>query len=278
MVQPWGQPNTDSIRLFYNAGLPLDNGMEIYSFGNYSLSNGDGSFFYRYPGNGTIEDLRLADGSIYSPLEIFPGGFTPRFEGEVEDMSFLAGVRGDLDTGLSWDVSLRWGINEIDYTLRNTINPSLGPDTPTSFRPGTLSNEEIQFQIDFVQELDWGFAVPAQLAFGFSYFDETYDVQASSDVASYEAGPFASQDPFELCTNEVDFSTRTATAAGAGIADLDCTSSSDPVYTVVGVGSNGFPGYSPAFSDEYTRDSFALYLDLSADVTEKLAPLCGSAL
>ena len=34
--------------------------------------------------------------------------------------------------------------------------------------------------------------------------------------------------------------------------------------------SNGFPGYSPAFSDDYDRDSFAVYLDLSADVSENL--------
>ncbi|MEM7012333.1 MAG: type II secretion system protein, partial [Verrucomicrobiota bacterium] len=47
-----------------------------------------------YPGNGTIEDLRLEDGSIYSPLELFPGGFTPRFEGEVTDYSATVGVRG----------------------------------------------------------------------------------------------------------------------------------------------------------------------------------------
>ncbi|MEX1197301.1 MAG: TonB-dependent receptor [Pseudohongiellaceae bacterium] len=37
---------------------------------------------------------------------------------------------------------------------------------------------------------------------------------------------------------------------------------------MVGVGANGFPGYSPQFSDDYTRDSYALYGDLSADVTD----------
>ena len=38
--------------------------------------------------------------------------------------------------------------------------------------------------------------------------------------------------------------------------------------TVVGVGSNGFPGYSPEFSGEYTRDSFGLYAELGLDLTE----------
>ena len=94
-VMPWGIPNQDGFSLFYNSGIDLDNGIELYSYGNYTEKEGDGSFFYRYPGNGTIEDLREADGSVYSPLEKFPGGFTPRFVGEIEDYSFALGGRGD---------------------------------------------------------------------------------------------------------------------------------------------------------------------------------------
>ena len=33
---------------------------------------------------------------------------------------------------------------------------------------------------------------------------------------------------------------------------------------------NGFPGYSPAFSDVYTRDSFAAYVEVNADLSEAL--------
>jgi iron complex outermembrane receptor protein len=71
--------------------------------------------------------------------------------------------------------------------------------------------------------------------------------------------------------------------AGISIGNLDCSgfnrdadepwtndSGADPVYKVVGVGSNGFPGYSPEFSEEYNRDSYAVYGDLSADVTDNL--------
>jgi iron complex outermembrane receptor protein len=42
-------------------------------------SAGDGSFYYRYPGNGIIESIRLEDGTLYSPLVKFLGGFTPGF-------------------------------------------------------------------------------------------------------------------------------------------------------------------------------------------------------
>ena len=50
---------------------------ELYGFGNFSDSTSNGSFFYRYPYNGTIEELREPDGSIYFPLEKHPGGFHP---------------------------------------------------------------------------------------------------------------------------------------------------------------------------------------------------------
>jgi iron complex outermembrane receptor protein len=266
-VMPWGTPNSEAVRLFYNAGIDLTDSVELYSFGSYSASKADGGFFYRYPGNGTIEDLRLEDGSLYSPLEKFPGGFTPRFEGEVTDISIASGVKGVTESGLGWDVSLRYGSNEISYRLFNTINPSLGPDSPTDFRPGDLTNEELQFQADFYQDFDLG-GVPAVLAFGVSYLDETYEITASSQVESYAPGPFAASDPFGFCN------AGTATAAGTAVitagSTLDCANSDDPAFTAVGVGSNGFPGFSPAFSEDYSRDSYAFYGDLSADVTEDL--------
>ena len=193
------------------------------------------------------------------------------FEGDIEDISLAGGLRGNVGDATTFDVSVRYGSNEIDYTLFNTINPSLGPASPTSFQPGTLTNEELQVQLDMVTEIDVALASPLVFAYGASYFDETYDVGQSGDEASYAAGPHAVSDPFGLCNDD-----GTPTAAGLAATNapadepLDCANPSDPVYQVVGVGSNGFPGYSPAFSDEYTRDSYALYGDLSVDVTDQL--------
>jgi len=284
VVQPWGQPNSESVRMFVNAGYELSNGVELYGWGNYSDSQGDGGFFNRYPGNGTIELLRMADGRLYSPLEKFPGGFTPRFEGSVEDIGLAGGFRGATDGGFSYDVSARFGSNEIDYRLYNTVNPSYGSDSPTDFRPGSLTNEELQFQIDLANEFDAGLASPVVFAYGLSFMDEEYDVGQSTDVASYGDGPHSLSDPFGFCANGLP----TAAAGGGAwtssvggqaavsgvdaVANygLDCADPNDPVYTVVGVGSNGFPGYSPAFSEKYTRDSYAVYGDLSADVSDEL--------
>jgi iron complex outermembrane receptor protein len=268
VVQPWGQPNREAGSIFFNSGIDIDGDTEFYAFGNYSTSETDGGFFYRYPENGTIEELREPDGSIYTPLELFPGGFTPRFFGEIFDFSLAGGLRGELENGLAYDFSARIGENEIEYTLRNTINPSLGPDTPTSFRPGDLVNEETQFQADFTYEFDLDLPSPLLFAFGASYMDESYEVQEGG-VASYIDGPYATQDPWGFCNDD-----GTASAEGAAViangSTLDCSNSDDPVFTVVGVGSNGFPGYSPQFSELYERNSFALYGDLSADVSDNL--------
>ena len=98
--------------------------------------------------------------------------------------------------------------------------------------------------------------------------DETYNVHQSTDVASYIDGPHAVSDPYGLCNAD---GTPTAAGVAAGndpLWPLNCADPKDPVYKTVGVGSNGFPGYSPAFSDEYQRDSFAVYGEVSTDVTD----------
>ncbi len=261
VVQPWGQPNTSGKRVFFNSGFTLSTEAELYAFGNYSESEGDGSFYYRYPGNGTIEDLRLEDGSIWNPTEFFPGGFTPRFFGDVTDYSFVGGIKG-MSGDLTYDISGRYGNNEISYTLANTINPSLGNMSPTSFEPGDLINEESQVQADFTYDLS-----AYVLAFGASYLDESYEI-SEGEEASYFAGPYATSDPYGFCNGD------TATAAGLAViatgSTLDCSNPDDAVYTVVGVGSNGFPGYSPDYSGSYERDSYAVYTDISGDITDAL--------
>jgi iron complex outermembrane receptor protein len=267
VVQPWGQPNSEAYRAFVNAGYTISDTMELYAFGNYSHSEADGSFYYRYPFNGTIEQLREADGSIYWPLDIYPGGFTPRFFGEIIDYSAVGGLKGEI-LGFNYDVSARYGRNEVQYTLKNTINPSLGPDTPRSFRPGDLINEETQFQADFVKPIEVGAASPLSVGFGVSYLDESYEI-VGGEEASYIAGPYATPDPWNLCTDA-----GAPTVAGAAVitagSTLNCANPDDPVYQVVGVGSNGFPGYSPQFAGTYERDSAGAYVDLSIDVTDKL--------
>ena len=108
------------------------------------------------------------------------------------------------------------------------------------FRPGDLINEETQFQADFTYEME----NEVLLAFGATYLDEAYEV-VEGEPDSYRAGPHSLSDPFGFCNGS------SPTAAGSAViangSTLNCADSDDPVYTVVGMGSNGFPGYSPQF-------------------------------
>jgi iron complex outermembrane receptor protein len=267
VVQPWGQPNNTGTRLFFNSGYEISENMKFYAFGNYAESEGDGSFYYRYPGNGTIENLRTEDGSVYSPLEKFPGGFTPRFFGEITDFSIVSGLEGEFANGIGFDFSGRYGSNEIQYTLNNTINPSMGPASPTSFRPGDLINDELQLSAEFTQFIDLGLDSDVLLAFGLTYMEESYEL-VGNDVDSYSAGPYSGSDPWGFCDNAV------ATTAGLSVigngSTLNCADENDPVYQVVGVGSNGFPGYSPEYSGKYERDMAGIYADASTDISDAL--------
>ena len=118
---------------------------------------------------------------------LFPGGYNPDFGADLTDFGVVLGLRGDVTDTLSWDARVRYGENEVDYTLSDSINPSLGALSPTSFRPGTLTQEESGFNVDFVKTFANS---PVNLAFGGELRNETYEIGAG-DLASIEAGPTA---------------------------------------------------------------------------------------
>jgi len=118
---------------------------------------------------------------------LFPGGYNPDFGADLTDFGVIVGLRGDLTDTLRWDVRARYGENEADYTLSESINPSLGRLSPTSFRPGTLTQEESGLNIDFVKTFADS---PLNVAFGGELRNETYEIGAG-DLASIQAGPTA---------------------------------------------------------------------------------------
>jgi iron complex outermembrane receptor protein len=59
----------------------------------------------------------------------FPGGYNPDFGADVSDFAVVAGVRGEMGNGMSWNVTGRIAEAEADYVLGESINPSLGRQT-----------------------------------------------------------------------------------------------------------------------------------------------------
>lgn len=113
----------------------------------------------------------------------FPGGYSPLFGASISDFAFVAGLKGETDDDFSWDVRLRTAENEVEYVLKDSINPSLGALSPTTFNPGTLAQQETSLNADFVKAYD-----AFNLAFGAEWREEVYKISAG-DEASTATGP-----------------------------------------------------------------------------------------
>jgi iron complex outermembrane receptor protein len=113
----------------------------------------------------------------------FPGGYSPLFGAKIKDHEIVGGIRGDFRDNIRWDMHARTASNEIDYVLEGSINPSLGRLSPTTFHPGTLTQEETEFGADITHSFD-----DITLAYGALWRNETYII-GQGDDASIAVGP-----------------------------------------------------------------------------------------
>ena len=128
------------------------------------------------------------DPNLFTFQEMFPGGFTPRFGADTQDASLLIGLRGEIAADLGWDLSAFYGRHASDFFIKNTVNASLGPDTPTEFDPGDYIQADTNINLDLTYPLhDRVF-----LASGLEYRTETFEI-VQGQIESWEIGPLASQ-------------------------------------------------------------------------------------
>ncbi len=171
-----------------------------------------------------------ADPNCFSFLETIPSGFVPRFGGNNRDLSGVFGVKGELDfgNGLGYDISYSYGTNKTDFFIKNTVNASLGPNTPRDFVPGAYEQIEQGARLDLTYGLPVsGWASDLGIAAGVEWRDEQFDITAG-DPQSYALGP---------------------------LADQGFSSS-----------SNGFGGFSESTSN--SQSNIGVYTELEADVTD----------
>ena len=133
-----------------------------------------------------------AAGRTFLASSIFPYGFVPLFKSTNEDFSGNIGYRGETGYGMKFDISASSGRNRIRYNLDNTLNPSLGPQSPKNFYLGLLEQRETNLNLDLSYPVEVGFASPLNVAGGLEFRRETYLV-GLGDLASYQIGPFATQ-------------------------------------------------------------------------------------
>ena len=172
----YGNGRMENINFFLNSGYTLNNGVELYAFGGVQEREAESPGFYR----------RASDSR--NVPEIYPGGFLPVIGGDVSDYSVGGGVRGEAG-GWDYDVSAVYGSNELDYSVTNSLNASLGPDSQTSFDAGSLAFDQITLNADIVKTFDNLLPGETSLAFGAEYRDESFEIGAGEE-ASYIQGPF----------------------------------------------------------------------------------------
>jgi iron complex outermembrane receptor protein len=280
-VQEWGTPPSDAVKTFLNTGIKLDNGDQVYFFANYANIQTNESFNYRLPktvtdsfgntfGNhpsfnniyldpctaamtGCPTGGYINDSNTFNFNSVYPAGFTPRFFGVTQQFFGAVGYKGTNRWGINYDVSGTTAQNSLALSLKTSLNPSLGPLSPTSFYDGKFIQKENNFNLDL--SYPWvvpGLASPISVAGGLEWRDENYQ-QLLGDQASYAAGPYASQPLYNCvggaCTPALD-------AKGAQITASQSTA------------SNGYGGIStPVDASEV---SYAGYLDVEADVIRNL--------
>ncbi len=236
----YGRSNRDKIvDSSYNAELPVSDRVKLYSFSTFS---------YR-----AIKDARGADyasptgyggqantlGSSDLP-QVYPDGFQAYRDISETDFQATAGAKGEL-AGWDWDLSSAYGQDHVRLGAENTLNPSLGPTSPTRFYLGTQIQQLWVNNLDLTRDFDVGLAKPLTVSTGFEHRWEKFQSKAG-EPDSYINGGY--QIP------------RDGTPFGNAYGGQ---------YPSPGLVS--FTGTSPADAASLSRNNYAGYIDLSTNIT-----------
>ncbi len=171
-AQTWGRPENAATKLSFNLGIDLSDSSQLYAFGIYGETDGRYRFFYRNPGHVSIGTL--VDSFGYSG-RLTETGYTGYLDGDQEDTSLAGGIRGEFGGGIGYDLSVSYGLNELDYFLNNGLNADLGLSADgeplqRDFDVGAFEQEEINLNADFTRQL----SDELFLAFGAEWREETW--------------------------------------------------------------------------------------------------------
>ena len=226
----YGRTNRDYIvNSSYNAELPLNDVTTLYSFSTLSyrdVKDGRGQFNAN---------------NVNSLPELYPNGFLAKRRIWETDFQATAGVRSVL-WGLDVDFSSSFGKDHVKLGAIDTLNPSLGPSSKTSFFMGKQKSSLWVNNLDFSRPVEIGLAEPITLSFGLEHRWERFQ-NVAGEPDSYRDGGYiipTGTTPFEL-------------AFGGQRPQASLVS---------------FTGTTPADAFVLTRNNFAGYVDIEANLTK----------
>jgi iron complex outermembrane receptor protein len=293
-AQIWGSSPGDGYKIFLNAGFDLTENIQLYGTGNYALTEANQSFNYRpsitatglvvdegtgTPGtrtngrNGSYNTIFLTpcpannatcptggfvqDANTFSFASIYPGGFTPRFIGEVEQMYGTVGIKGEILGGLTYDLSATLARNSLSLSMTDSLSASFGPLSQRNFFFGDLIQREQTYNLDLTYPLEVGFASPITLSAGAEKRREEYE-KTVGDLQSYAAGPYARQPLY------------VQTAPGVFAPALNTATPPAQIVATQSPAASGYGGVSPVFAGVNSQDSYGIYVGAETDIVDAL--------
>ena len=283
-AQIWGSSPSHGWKTVINAGYEVTDNSELYFFGNAARSHTTESFNYRSPISGTATDVTgashglgangalsrvfyltpcpalnptcpaggfVSNGQTFQFTSIYPAGFTPQFVGINTELYGAVGYKGHTDGGFTYDLSANTSRNSLDLSMYNSLSPTYGPSSQTSFNFGSLIQKETDVNLDLTQPVEVGFASPLTIAVGAEYRHESY-TQTVGDTQSYGAGPFTASQPLYF-NNGGGLYTSAGNSGG-----------SSP-------GASGYGGTPPVAAGTFGQNSYGIYADLEADIVKNLS-------
>jgi iron complex outermembrane receptor protein len=235
----YGRSNRDLIiNTSYNAELPVSRGARLYSFATLSYRD--------------IKDARGAfpANNINSLPEIYPDGFQAYRRIWEWDFQPTAGAKGTF-TGWDWDLSSSYGRDHVRLGAVNTLNPSLGPTSPTTFFMGKQIQDLWVNNLDISKAIATGLPAPLDLAFGFEHRWERFQ-NVAGEPDSYRDGGYIipiAPDPFHQAPLPGGIGGYGGLSPPPGLAS--------------------FTGTSPADARSLSRNNLATYLDLGSKLTKR---------
>ena len=152
-------------------------GTELYSFGGYSTRQNNSAGFYRR--------ANQADRTV---TDIYPDGFLPEINTDIEDVSLALGVAWTHEaTDLNVDVSVNHGLNTFDFFISNSMNATYGAASPTEADAGGFELSQTAFNLDVTYPLEYQSSL-INLAGGVEFRREGYGIHAGEQVSWNDAG------------------------------------------------------------------------------------------
>jgi iron complex outermembrane receptor protein len=231
--QSYGPGEEDILSSSYNAELPWRD-LTLYSTGTLShrsAKKNTGSFL---PNLAPVAGVTAGRPQNRNSLpEVYPDGFNALRRIFELDFQTTVGARG-VAKGWDWDLSTTFAQDHAQLDGQNTINATLGPDSPTYFHLSTHQFQQWTTNLDFTREFEGVLPRPVQVSWGLEQRYEHFLIEPG-DEASYIVGDYVipAGQPF------AGLRPNPGLASYAGTAPEDAGSVSRNVYAAyVEVGTN----------------------------------------